>query len=102
MAVLPVIFLLRSRPESFIMTLSGDEFLLEWNSIGWMPEDFEDSKASSQCGLPVEPLVMNGRQGTVAANDLCNDEQLMALTHLDKLVQECEGKRGIETASRDV
>ena len=43
------------------MTLSGDEFLLEWNFVGWMPEDFEGSKASSQRGLPVEPLVMNDR-----------------------------------------
>lgn len=63
------------------MTLSGDEFLLNWNLIGWILEDFECSKASSQCGLPIEPLVMNGTQSTVTAIDLCSDKQLVALTH---------------------
>ena len=63
------------------MTLSGDEFLLKWNPIRWILEDFKCSKASFQCGLPIEPLVMNGTQSTVTTIDLCSDKQLVALTH---------------------
>lgn len=81
MAVLVVIFLPYGGPEAFILTLSGDEFLLKWNSVGWFAEYLECSEASSQCGPAVEPLVMNGTQGTVTAIDFCNDKQLVALTH---------------------
>ena len=81
MTVLLVILLLCGGPEGFIMTLSGDEFLLKWNPIGWILEDFECSKASFQGGLPIEPLVMNGTKSTVTAVDLCSDKQLVALTH---------------------
>ena len=81
MAVLLVIFLPYGGPETFILTLSGDEFLLKWNSVGWISEDLECSEASSQCGLAVKPLVMNSTQGTVTAIDFCNDKQLVALTH---------------------
>ena len=81
MTILVVVFLLCGGPEGFIMTLSGDEFLLKWYLIGWILEDLECSKASSQCGLPIEPLVMNGTQSTITAIDLCSDKQLVALTH---------------------
>ena len=59
MAVLLIIFLPYGGPEAFILALSGDEFLLKWNSIGWVSEYLECSEASSQCGLAVEPLIMN-------------------------------------------
>ena len=74
-------FLCFEGPESFILTLSGDEFLLKWNSIGWVAEHFEDPKSASQCGVAIERCVMNGTKGTVTVIDLCNDEQLMALNH---------------------
>ena len=81
MTVLLVILLLCVGPEGFIMTLSGDEFLLKWSLIGWILEDFECSKAPFECGLSIEPLVMNGTESTVTAIDLCSDKQLVALTH---------------------
>ena len=81
MSLLCGTLLLCGGPESFIPTLSGDEFLLKWNLVGWILEDLECSKAPFQCGLPIEPLVMNGRQSTVTTIDLCNDKQLVALPH---------------------
>lgn len=34
MAVLVIVFVLCGGPEGLSMMLSGDEFLLKWNSIG--------------------------------------------------------------------
>ena len=84
MTVLLVI-LLCVGPEGFIMTLSGDEFLLKRSLIGWILEDSECSKASFQGGLSIEPLVMNGTESTITAIDLCSDKQLVALTHSGRL-----------------
>ena len=92
MTVLLVILLLCGGPEGFILTLSGDEFLLKWNLIGRILEDFECSKASSQCGVPIEPLVMNGTQSTVTAIDLCGDKQLVALTNSARVSSECKSE----------
>ena len=88
MIVLLIILLLIGGPEGFIMTLSGDEFLLKWNPIGWILEDLECSEAPPKCCLPVEPLVMDSTQSTVTAVDFCNDEQLVALTHLGRFLSE--------------
>ena len=59
MTILLIIIVLCGSPEARFMTLSGDEFLFKWNSVGWIPEDFESSKASFQGGVPVKPLVMD-------------------------------------------
>ena len=81
MTVFLVVLARGGGPEVLVMTLSGDEFLLKWHSVGWIRKDSEGSKASSQSGLAVEPLMMNDSQGTVTAIDFGNDEQLVALTH---------------------
>lgn len=86
MTVLEVILIPCGGPEGFIVKASGDEFLFEWDSVCWIRKDSEGSKASFQCCLAVEPLMMDSTEGTVTAVDLCNDKQLMALTHLCRLV----------------
>lgn len=73
-------------PEMFIMTLSGNEFLFNWNSVGWIREDVESPKASYQCGVPAEPLMVDGTKVVVTAIYLCNDKQLVALTHFDQSI----------------
>lgn len=60
MSVLLVKSVLWRGPEVVILTLSGDEFLFKWDPICRIRENLESPKASSQRGVPIEPLVMDG------------------------------------------
>lgn len=99
MTVFVAILILCGGPEGFIMKPSGNEFLFEWNSVCWICKGLECSKASFQCCLAVEPLVMDDTEGTVTAVDLCNDKQLMALTHLCRFVLGMEDEREMRRVS---
>ena len=70
-------------PELFVMTLGGDEFLLQRDSVGRIRENIESHKAASQCFIAIERSVMDGTQGAVTAIYLCNDKELMGFTHFE-------------------
>ena len=44
-------------------------------------EYFERAQAASQRSMSIEPLMMYGTKCSIAAFDLCNHKELMALTH---------------------
>jgi len=82
MAILLVVFLSGGSPKGVVMLRCSDKFLLDRHAIGSIPEDVENVKATPQRGVPVEPLVVDCTQTTIAAIDLGDHEKLVSLAHL--------------------
>lgn len=57
-----VMALLRRKPEIVVLLGSGNELLLDGQTVGRMFKNVENVQATSQGCVTVEPLVMNGTQ----------------------------------------
>lgn len=68
-------------PEVVVLFGSGGEFLLKWHAVGGILKNLQSIQATSQGGMAVQPLMMDGTQLAVVAVDFGNDEKLVSLTH---------------------
>jgi hypothetical protein len=59
----------------------GCQFLLDRKAVRWSREDGKNPKASFESDISIEPLMVEHSESAISICNLCNHEQLVALTH---------------------